>query len=277
MNQSNQIFTEPLDCIGVLRKSLSIMKNNALKFICLMLLFYVPMLVLALAIIQNSPANLDDSPFQGANLLMLLITILLDFTFMAVTVITAKNCLQNIPISIGNILRQACVKLLSIVVTSLLFGVLFGLLMAFGMLLGMVLPVTVIIPLTMLACLYFLIRFCFFLPPILWNDRFIGLSDSWRLTKNNFWWLVGLSILDWIIIGIVAIIVLLPLMMISPISYQDILSNPLAMTTDFVIINIIIALINGITNIFSLIVYTVAYFNLHVRNEAAGRTSAICV
>lgn len=275
MNQTNQIVSQPLDCLEVISKSFLILKNNALKFISLMLLFSVPMFVLGVAMFQNSPVHPDASP--GALFwLIWLIAMLLGVMFTAVTMITAKNCLQNIPISIGNIIRQACGKLLPIVVTSLLFGVVFGLVMGFGMLLGWALSPIVIMPLTMIAFLYLLIRLCFFLPPILWNDRFISLSDSWRLTKNNVGWLLGLGILVWIIAGIVFLVTTVPLMMISPASYQDILLNPLAMTTDVVIINIIMTLIYSIMNIFCLIVYTVAYFNLQARNGFAGRTSIAC-
>jgi len=101
---------------------------------------------------------------------------------------------------------------------------------------------------------YLLTRWSFFFPAIVFEKVSPGLGKSWRLTRNNFWRLVGLYIVIVIITSILsAIFQYIPVLILGSSLLTTVISDAIAL---------IITLISATA-------YAVIYFDLRIRNEAA--------
>jgi hypothetical protein len=120
--------------------------------------------------------------------------------------------------------------------------------------LGIHLVVIIILSIsTFCAFIYFLTRWSFFFAAIVFEKVSPGLGKSWRLTRGNFWRLVGLYIVLSILLVIITIVV--------QVAVYFFLGNS-------VLASILTSLVSILISITSYIAYAVIYFDLRVRNEA---------
>ncbi|BAB04447.1 hypothetical protein P4637_06850 [Halalkalibacterium halodurans] len=107
---------------------------------------------------------------------------------------------------------------------------------------------------------FFMIRFGYFLPPVIFGEERIGLGRSWRLTEGSFWrifavYLVIALVCSVIILGIYGVVLLL---------FQASLLGQLIAT-----------LLTMFVLPLALIPYGLIYFDLRVRNEGVDLERAM--
>lgn len=120
--------------------------------------------------------------------------------------------------------------------------------------LGIHLVVIIILSIsTFCAFIYFLTRWSFFFAAIVFEKVSPGLGKSWRLTRGNFWRLVGLYIVLSILLVIITIVV--------QVAVYFFLGNS-------VLASILTSLVSILISMTSYIAYAIIYFDLRVRNEA---------
>lgn len=106
---------------------------------------------------------------------------------------------------------------------------------------------------TFCAFIYLITRWSFFFAAIVFEKVSPGLRKSWRLTRGNFWRLIGLYI--------VLSILLLIIMAIVEMAVFFFLGNS-------VLASLLISLVSIPITMTSYIAYAVIYFDLRVRNDA---------
>ncbi|QQK77587.1 hypothetical protein HUG15_19705 [Salicibibacter cibarius] len=137
------------------------------------------------------------------------------------TLYMVESGLKNQDISFGQMLKKPFRKFWLIVANSLLFAVII-----FGISIGVIIVIAMttlfgvgfsvgfenvvvgilagimIIGMVLLSIFiygFFSLRCGFFLPPILFENKGVGIDRSWKLTKKNFWRLFGILLLIFII------------------------------------------------------------------------------
>lgn len=106
---------------------------------------------------------------------------------------------------------------------------------------------------TFCAFIYFMTRWSFFFAAIIFEKVSPGLGKSWRLTRGNFWRIVGL----YIVLSILMVIITA----VCQIAVYFFLGNS-------VLASLLISLVTISISMVSYIAYAVIYFDLRVRNEA---------
>ncbi|MCJ7842010.1 hypothetical protein MUB24_14085 [Lederbergia sp. NSJ-179] len=100
---------------------------------------------------------------------------------------------------------------------------------------------------------YLLTRWSFYFGPVVLGEEPLGLSKSWKMTKNRVWVLFGLYLVFFLIISSISYSV--------EISFAILLGN-----------SVFVTLITGVTTLFTSMIfsvgYSVMYFDLKLRNEA---------
>lgn len=111
-----------------------------------------------------------------------------------------------------------------------------------------------------LAFIYLMTRWSFFFAAIACEKVSPGLRKSWRLTRGNFWRLVGFYIILTIIVAILSLVL--------ETAVYSILGNS-------VLAYLLISLVSIPVSMISYIAYAVIYFDLRVRNEAGDLKALI--
>lgn len=99
---------------------------------------------------------------------------------------------------------------------------------------------------------YFLLRWSFYMPVVLFEGNGIGIGESWKLTKGNFWRLLGLFL------------VLSLLYSIFSGGVQALITGTMGMS---IVAQLILVLLSCLLMPWMSIVYALAYFDLVVRKE----------
>ncbi|MFC4618708.1 glycerophosphoryl diester phosphodiesterase membrane domain-containing protein [Camelliibacillus cellulosilyticus] len=99
--------------------------------------------------------------------------------------------------------------------------------------------------------IYFAVRWCFYLPSVVYEKIAPGLGKSWQLTRGNFWRLFGLFIVVFIITAIISGIIT---SVVNAILGASIVSE------------IIADLVALVVDMITYVGFAVVYFDLRVRN-----------
>lgn len=198
-------------------------------------------------------------------------------------IIAAGKIRQNETPVIGPIIRQALSRYGALLGGSIVYGlisigVIYGMIIIFIIFIGVSfgsafltdtglsgltaisgfgLKMTVLIVLGLASfcgMTYLLVRWSYFFPAVVFEKVAPGIGKSWRLTRHNFWRLIGI----YIVIGIIATVISLA-------------CSALTMTLfgNSVLTTLISYLVSMILSLFSVTAYAVTYFDLRIRNEAA--------
>ncbi|MBO8171545.1 MAG: hypothetical protein H0Z33_06635 [Bacillaceae bacterium] len=100
---------------------------------------------------------------------------------------------------------------------------------------------------------YFMTRWSFYFPAIVFEKVSPGLGKSWNLTRRQFWRLVGLYIVLTIILTIITALFQFVSQMLFGVS---------------VVTNLFLYLVQMLTMLILFVAYAVVYFDLRIRNEA---------
>ena len=270
---------KPLRFSEILDLTFSIFKNHFGKMLLITLLFIGPVYLFQLLALF----------FEIPDAVQIVIPILLSFFSMPIAtaslIIAVDRIRKNTPIELASIFRQAFQRYFALIGGTVVYTLVFiGLFIVIGLIAGIyffsVTGMDVIESLmqgdpSMLAGLeglevhfiviavFFLIsgffltylsaRLSFYFPAVVFEKVSPGLRKSWKLTKGNFWRLIGLLSVFTVLLLIVAMVLLgLPGLFLSP-----------------TVISILDRLVNLLFTIISGIAYAVIYFDLRVRNEGA--------
>ena len=119
--------------------------------------------------------------------------------------------------------------------------------------LGIIIAIIVLSIIALCAFVYLMTRWSFFFAAIVFEKVSPGLRKSWKLTRGNFWRLVGLYI-------ILSIITLILSLVFQAVVYSILGSSVLAY--------LLITLVSIPISMITYIAYAVIYFDLRIRNEA---------
>jgi hypothetical protein len=218
--------------------------------------------------IDQALANVGGIEFAILIITLALLTIVLLPVAMAAIIILTDKVKNGETVEIGSIIKQAFSR----------FGALLGgSIVYFLLLIGLILVPSLSFPFLFLAgnldvgplliigsivaglaylfgVVYLLTRWGFYFPAIVFEKVSPGVGKSWRLTKGQFWRLVGL----YIVLNIIVTMITFALQFVSTIflsgSILGYLFDTLFTALSYVIMNV---------------AFAVVYFDLRVRNEGA--------
>ncbi|MDY7221233.1 hypothetical protein [Halalkalibacterium halodurans] len=107
---------------------------------------------------------------------------------------------------------------------------------------------------------FFMIRFGYFLPPVIFGEERIGLGRSWRLTEGSFWRIFAV----YLVIALVCSVIILGIYGVALLLFQASLLGQLIAT-----------LLTMFVLPLALIPYGLIYFDLRVRNEGVDLERAM--
>jgi hypothetical protein len=218
--------------------------------------------------IDQALANVGGIELAILIITLALLTIVLLPVALAAIIILTNKVKNGEPVEIGSIIKHAFSRFGALLGGSIVyFLILFGLILVpslgfpFLFLAGNldVGPLLIIISVVaglayLFGVVYLLTRWSFYFTAIVFEKVSPGIGKSWRLTKGQFWRLVGL----YIVLNIIVSMITFALQFVSTIflsgSILGYLFDTLFTALSYVIINV---------------AYTVVYFDLRVRNEGA--------
>ena len=103
-----------------------------------------------------------------------------------------------------------------------------------------------------LGVIYFSIRISFYFPPIIFGKVSPGLTQSWNLTRKNFWRIFGVAIVIMILSGIIS----------------GAFEALFALLLGFSVLSTLLSdIVSIFTMMMSFVAYAIVYFDLKLRNE----------
>lgn len=119
--------------------------------------------------------------------------------------------------------------------------------------LGIVIAISVVSIIAICAVIYLMTRWSFFFAAIVFEKVSPGLRKSWKLTRGNFWRLIGLYI-------ILSIITLILNLVFQAAAYS--------LLGDSILSYLLLSLVSIPISMITYVAYAVIYFDLRIRNEA---------
>lgn len=123
--------------------------------------------------------------------------------------------------------------------------------------------------------LYFVIRWYLVVPAVVIENIgiFAGLRRSWRLTRGHFWRTLGITLLFWVILGIVSSVIASPLSFVTMFIYASVgtegqLSTAMIITS--LLVTAVSSLITFIVTNMGLLVAIFFYLDYRFRKEGLG-------
>ena len=298
-----RLLKKPLHFAEILDLTFRVIKNHFFKFYLLLLILLAPMFLLSMFFLYLTGASFISTPLSdgfdaflgsglgqnpgyepslgsllaifGTMLLMMVVSLVVIPLSQAAVSFGVDQVRKGEEIHVGGLIKKAFSRFWPLFGSSLLYlviltgmyivtAIIISIFLVFifgaleggstvGVVIGIILSVIVGLG-AIMVMVYFLIRWGFYFVAIVFEQVAPGLSKSWRLTRRNFWRIFALFLIIMIISYIISFVLSLALIFLLG---NSILAN----------------LISDLLYIFTLLIffvaYTIMYFDLRVRNDAA--------